>query len=331
MLKGLYILGKGSQDLIYSEDIREQIERYVEIFAPPMTSEEVQQHPEVLRECEVVFGGWGMVKFDKEILDMMPNLKAVFYGSGSIRSYVTDEFWARGIKITSAYGANAIPVAEYTLSQILFSLKDGYRQAAYLKEHKKSPQNHYVHGCFRSTVGIISLGMIGRLVCKHLSHFDMNVIAYDPFASDEVFHELGVTRVDTLEEIFERSDVVSLHTPWLPETEGMITGKLLYSMKQNGIFINTSRGAVVNEKEMIEVLQNRQDMFAILDVVWPEPAEPDSPLYTLPNVIMTPHIAGTLCGECSRMGQFMVDELYRYLDGKPLLYEIDERKMKLLA
>lgn len=331
MLKGLYILGKDSQDLIYSKEIREQIERHVEILAPPMTKEEVREYPSVLNECEVVFGGWGMVKFDEEMLDKMPNLKVVFYGSGSIRSYVTDEFWSRGIRITSAYGANAVPVAEYTLSQILFSLKDGYRQASYLKKHKESPQRHYVHGCFRSTVGIISLGMIGKLVCEHLKHFDMNVIAYDPFASDEVFRDLGVTRVDTLEEIFEKSDVVSLHTPWLKETEGMITGKLLGSMKENGIFINTSRGAVVNEKEMIEILEKRQDMFAILDVVWPEPAKPDSPLYILPNVVLTPHIAGTMCGECSRMGQFMVDELIRFLRGEPMIYEIDEKKAQLLA
>jgi phosphoglycerate dehydrogenase-like enzyme len=246
---------------------------------------------------------------------------------------VTDEFWDRNIVITSAYGANAIPVAEYTLSQIIFGLKGGYRHIKEYKGKKNRPERKegFPLGCYKTTVGIISLGMIGRLVCGHLKHFDMNVIVYDPFAPDEVFSELGAKRVDTLEEIFELSAAVSLHTPWLPETEGMITGAHFESMKQHAVFINTSRGAVVNEKEMTEVLKKRGDIQAILDVTWPEPPVINSPLYTMDNVILTPHIAGTMESECARMGQYMVDELKRYIDKEPLTYSIDKEKSALLA
>jgi phosphoglycerate dehydrogenase-like enzyme len=125
-----------------------------------------------------------------------------------------------------------------------------------------------------------------------------------------------------LDELFRRADVVSLHTPLLKETEGMITGAHLASMKPGATFINTARGAIVREKEMIEALKKRPDLQAVLDVTHPEPPEPGSPLYTLPNVILTPHIAGSMDGECRRMGRYMVEELRRFVDGKPLRWQI---------
>jgi len=141
---------------------------------------------------------------------------------------------------------------------------------------------------------------------------------------------LGVELV-TLDAIFRRSDVVSLHSPWLPETEGMLTGAHFASMKERATFINTARGAIVREEEMIAVLQARPDLWAILDVTYPEPPAPDSPLYTLPNVVLTPHIAGVLDDECQRMGQTMVEELRRFLAGEPMEYEITQAQAKLLA
>ena len=163
-----------------------------------------------------------------------------------------------------------------------------------------------------------------------LKILDVRVIAYDPFASVGDAAALGVELV-ALDEVFRRSDAVSLHTPWLPETVGMITGLHFASMKENATFINTSRGAIVREQEMITVLQERPDLWAILDVTYPEPPLPDSPLYTLPNVVLTPHIAGALDEECQRMGQTMVDELRRFLAGEVMEYEITKERAKFLA
>ena len=333
MQKGIMILDKAYQDLIYPDSILRQIKQYIDIVAQPIDRNEIMDYKDVLYDCEVIFSGWGCVRFDKQTLDLMPNLKAVFYGAGSIKGLVTDEFWNRNIVITSAYGANAVPVAEYTLSQILFGLKGGYRQIKAYKESKKRPERTagFPLGCYKTTVGIISLGMIGKLVCEHLKHFDMNVIAYDPFASESTFRNLGVKKADTLEEVFQKSDVVSLHTPWLAETENMITGAHFELMKKHAVFINTSRGAIVNEKEMIERLKKRNDILAVLDVTWPEPPKADSPLYYMDNVILTPHIAGTMENECARMGQFMADELQRYIKGEPLIYKIDKEKSIFMA
>ncbi len=262
----------------------------------------------------------------------------VFYGAGSVRSIVSDAFWERGCRITSAYAANAVPVAEYTLSQILFSLKRGWY---YVLESKKrggyvqksgisGGLSPFMPGAYRSTVGIVSLGMIGRLVCEHLRRFDVQVLAYDPFCSDAEAAELGV-KLCSLEELFRRSDVVSLHTPWLKETEGMITGDHVAAMKENATFINTSRGAVVREGEMTAVLRERSDIYAVLDVTYPEPPEAGSPLFSLPNVVLTPHIAGSMAGECRRMGRYMVDELKRYQNDEPLKWEITREKAGKMA
>ena len=179
-------------------------------------------------------------------------------------------------------------------------------------------------------MGLISLGMIGRMVAERLKTFDVNVIAYDPYVSAEDGATLGVERV-LLAEVFARADVVSLHTPWLPETVGMITGEHIAAMKPGATFINTARGAVVREPEMIAALQQRPDLYAILDVTYPEPPEPGSALYTLPNVVLTPHIAGSMFEECRRMGQYIIDELKRYLAGEPLRWAVSRERAKIMA
>ncbi len=175
-----------------------------------------------------------------------------------------------------------------------------------------------------------SLGMIGRMVCERLRTFDLNLIAYDPFVSAEDAAALGVTLCG-LDEIFQRADVVSLHTPWLPETVGMITGAHLAAMQPGATFINTARGDVVREQEMIEVLQQRPDLLAVLDVTYPEPPVAGSPFYTLPNVILTPHIAGSMDNECRRTGRIVVEELQRYLKGEPLRWSISRQQAAIMA
>ena len=111
----------------------------------------------------------------------------------------------------------------------------------------------------------------------------------------------------------------------------MITGEHIASMKPYAGFINTARGAVVRENELVEVLGRRPDLVAVLDVTEPEPPVADSKLYTLPNVIITPHIAGAIGNECRRMGRYMVDELRRYLNGEPLKWEITRNQTAYLA
>ncbi len=330
MKKGLIILDPQAFELIYGAEFKAEIAHRVELLSEPMSREEVLKRPELLAEVEVIFSGWGAPKMDEAFLEMAPKLVAVFYGAGSIRHFMSEAFWARKITITSAYAMNAVPVAEYTLATILLSLKNFWKQAFESRELGRFPERARCAGAYGSKVGLISLGMIGRLVRERLRPFDLEVLAYDPFVTPEQATVLGIEMV-SLDEIFKQCDVISLHTPWLKETEGMIQGRHFEMMKPHATFLNTARGAVVNEAQMIEVLKRRTDVMALLDVTHPEPAAPDSPLWKLPNVILTPHIAGSQDRECRRMGRLMIDEFDRWNRGENLKWSISKEKSALLA
>ena len=327
MVKGLYVLK--SFDVIYGEAEREDVAKLIDIYAPPQTPESVKDNPSILRDAEVILTGWGGPKMDEEFLAAAPKLRAVFYGAGSVRGIVTDAFWDRNIVLCSSWAANAVPVTEYLVSQILFCLKKGWHYVRWIREGGAWWQRaERTPGACGSTVAAISLGMIGRRVCRLLQPYELKIIACTGNA--KLAAELNIERV-SLADAFRRGDVVSLHTPLLDETRGMITGEHFASMKPHASFINTARGAVVREKEMIEVLRRRPDLQAVLDVTEPEPPEPGSALYTLPNVALTPHIAGAMGDECHRMGRYMVEELRRYLHGEPLQWAIDREKAARLA
>lgn len=336
-MNGLYILEAEAFERIYPPQIQEEIAGLVTITAPRQTSESVRKNPSLLKDVDVIFSGWGAPVLDEAFMRAAPGLKAFFYGSGSVRSIVKEAFWARKIPITSSVRANAIPVAEYTLSQIIFGLKAGWQFNARCKvpgsARIRGWDAHGVVPCagnYQSTVGLVSLGTIAHLVRQFLRSLDVRVIAYDPYASNEDAVRLDL-ELCSLEDIFRRSDVVSLHTPDLPQTRGMITGDLLSLMKRNTTFINTARSAVVRHDEMIDVLAGRPDLWAVLDVTEVSTDAEYRRLQELPNVTLTPHIAGSLGPECARMGRFMVDELKRFLAGQSLHYELTREQVAIMA
>lgn len=331
MTKGLIIMNKDFVDLVYPRDVREEIETLADIYAPPLSREEVNANPAILKEADVIFSGWSGPKLDRDFLEAAPNLNAFFYGAGTVKPMITDAVWERGLTITAAGKANAVPVVEYTLSQILFALKDGWNFVKNVRNTKQYPRKPFYHvqGAFGSTVGIISLSTIGRKVADVLKQFDVTVLAYDPFASEADAEKLDVT-LCSMEEIFKEADVVSLHAPLLTETKGIIGSSHFRSMKENASFINTARGEIVREPEMLDVLKEREDLTAILDVVYPEPPAEDSLLFTLPNVILTPHIAGSEGKECGRLGAYMLDEFKRYMQGQDLKWQVTKEQFETM-
>lgn len=322
-LKGLYILDADAMAMVYGPAERTAIARHVTMIAPPQTRQSIAQQPSLLADVDVLFTGWGSPVVDAAFLDRAPRLKAIFYGAGAVGGWMTPAVNGRGVVVTSAAVANAQPVAEYALATTLFSLKHGWALTRQTAERQTFVPRDGAPGCYGTTVGLISLGLTGRAFARMLRPFDLKVIGYDPFVSPAEMRMFGVEPVASLAEIFARSHVISLHTPELPETVGLITGALLASMRPGATFLNTARGGVVCEAEMVDVLRARPDLHAVLDVTEPEPPVRGSPLYTLPNVTLTPHIAGSVGAECRRMGQYMVDELGRYVAGEPLRWAID--------
>lgn len=343
--RALFILNKESSGKIYGPEEIVRVDRYVDVISPSLSFDQVKNNPKILNQCNIVLSGWGGPCIDKWFLEKTPNLEAVFYGAGSLRGIVTPEFWESGIPITSSWAANAVPVAEYTLAQIILCLKNTYNlHNIFTKEYpellvsteSKTDIYHDFYkkrrafGAYKTVVGIISLGMIGRLVCKLLKNIDVEIVAYDPYVSREYAKELGIKLV-SLDELFTISNVVSLHAPWLPETENMICGKHFELMMFGASFINTARGAIVHEKEMTAVLKSRKDITAVLDVTHPEPPKTDSALFNMDNVFLTPHIAGSMDDECRRMGAYAVDEMVRYLENRKLKYQISEKQFETMA
>ncbi|HAJ69983.1 MAG: hydroxyacid dehydrogenase [Alkalibacterium sp.] len=317
---------------VYPDYLIKELKEDLEFVSKPLTNDELLKNLDILSEVDFIFSGWGGPKFEKDVLDAAPNLKMVFYGAGTIKNIVTNTFWEKGIRITTANAANAIAVSEYTLAAIIFGLKNALTMNQQLNDTKTYPEpgKRNIRGAFKVKIGLISLGAIARELLKLFENFDFEVIAYDPFITQEEADRLGVVLVD-LDTLFKESDVVSLHTPLLDSTRGMIRKKHFLSMKGNTTFINTARGAVVNEEEMIEALRERKDISAYLDVVYPEPPKKSSPLYEMKNVFLTPHIAGSEGNEVTRMGDLMVKEFKAYLAGEKLKYEVNKEDYERMA
>ncbi|MHB0937004.1 MAG: hydroxyacid dehydrogenase [Armatimonadota bacterium] len=280
-----------------------------------------------LGEAEAIVSTWGMPAVDETFLSIAPRLRGVFYAAGTVKGFVTPALWERGITVSSAAPMNAVPVAEYTLGVILLSNKRFW--SAMRHPRREADQQHGVPGNYRRTVGIIGASMVGREVLRLLRATDLEVLLYDPFVDAAEAEALGAKKVE-LPALMAASDVVSLHAPNLPALRHMINGELLALMRDGATFINTARGALVDEAALLTELHSGR-LYAVLDVTDPEPPAAGSPLYTLPNVIYTPHIAGSMLQECHRMADFAIDELERFLAGQPLVNAVRAEAMERLA
>ena len=297
------------------------------------TKEEILAEPARFAEVEIIFSTWGMPKFtEEEIKAYLPHLKCVFYGAGTVQSFARP-FLACGVKIFSAWAANAVPVAEMTVAQIILANK-GYYLTSRLCRESGYATAHAAHkdcrGNYGETVGIIGAGMIGSLVIQMLKSYKLSVIVFDPFLSDEKAAALGVEKCDLLT-LFSRAFVVSNHLANNEQTKGMLTYDLFSRMREGAVFINTGRGAQVVEQDLVRVLCERPDLTALLDVTHPEPPEEDHPFYKLPNCLLTPHIAGSAGDEVARMGEYMLAECRAYLSGKPTRFEVSEKMLETMA
>lgn len=320
MKKAVYFCSQNSMDCVFGPEERAAVAERFDISPVLITRENWRDHRDLLWDVEVIVSSWEGAVLDDELLAAMPKLSMYFYGAGTINGLMTPAAWERGIRITTAVAANAIPVAEFCLSQILFSLKRGWKYMK-LTESGIWPMHRPLQGNYGSKVGIVSLGQISRKLCELLKAFDLNVYVYSQHLTPEDAAELGV-RIATMEEIFQSCDVVSIHLPSNERTRHMIGRQLLDRMKPDSTLINTARGAVINQPELIEFLQDRPDVTACLDVTEPEPPEAGCPLFYLSNAILTPHLAGSRGGEPRRMARYIIEEMDRWLSGEPLQWEV---------
>lgn len=328
----LYLMEPRVLDLVYGPTERRRLETCLQFVSSAQGPREHATLPSEQRNAvEVIITSWGMPRLTPEFLNLYPRLRAVFCGAGSARGFVTDASWRRGVRIITAAAANALPVAEYAFAHAILGLKRAWFQANTLRRERRFVRFGPVPtGTYGSTVGLLALGHIGRLMAERLRTLDVNVLAYDPYVDAAQAAALGV-RPASLQEIFSLSNVVSCHLPLIPETEGMLRGAHFRLMPPEAVFINTARGDVVAEPEMLEVLRERSDLLAVIDVTDPEPPRSDSPLFDLPNVFLTPHIAGSLGPECRRLGASVADDVEKFVRAQPVANELLEAEAALHA
>ncbi|WP_055523081.1 hydroxyacid dehydrogenase [Streptomyces graminilatus] len=286
----------------------------------------------ILADADLLVTGWGCPVLDAEVLASAPRLRAVVHAAGSVRPHVTDACWERGIEVSSAAAANALPVAEYTLAMILLTGKQVLERArAYATTRTRDNwlRTSRTIGNHHRTVGIVSASLTGRRVIELLRPHDFDVLLYDPYVTAADAAELGVERVE-LDALFARSDTVSLHTPLLPATQGLVSRALLDTMRPGAVLINTARGGVVDQDALTDAVRDRR-VRAVLDVTDPEVLPPDHPLWDCPDAFLTPHLAGSQGNEWRRLAELAVAETEHWASGAGFRHPVRRERLAFLA
>jgi len=288
--------------------------------------------PPALERAEIILSGWGCPPVDERVLESAPALRAIVHAGGGVKGHVTAACWERGILVSTAAAANVAPVAEYTLARILLANKGADRMARAYRARRAQVNLHAEFpavGNRGKTVGIVGASRIGRRVMELLRPFELNVLVSDPYLDADEAARLGVEWRE-LDDLLAASDVVSLHAPSLASTRHMIDARRLALLRDGATLINTARGALVDQDALVaELASGRID--AVIDVTVPEILPPDSPLYDLPNVVLTPHIAGALGVEVRRLGESAVDEIERYAAGEPFAHPVTAADLERIA
>ena len=272
-----------------------------------------------LAGAEVLITGWGCPHLDADVLAAAPRLTTVLHAAGSVRALVGEALWKGGVSVSSAVAGNALPVAEYTLAMILLAGKETF------DHRERFRQTH----AYPSPAETAAIGNVGRRLLELLRPFDFAVSLYDPYVDPAGAAALGAQPM-ALDDLLRTSDIVSLHAPDIPETYRMLDRGRLALIRDGGVLINTSRGALVDPEALTdELLSGRLN--AILDVTEPEPLPAGSPLYHLPTVFLTPHIAGSLGNELERLGRTVVEELERLAAGLPPAHQVQHTDLARVA
>ena len=337
-IKGAFIINHTADstkadmlEYVYGKERVEVIRSLCDLHPQRITTENLEQELPALKEVEVIFSCWGMIPLTSQQLDKMPKLKVVFYASGTVQAFAKP-FVDRGIILCSATAANAIPVAEFCLAQIILSCKGAYRNSLFCKQGPWQPDDAPKgKGVYGETIALLGIGAVSRHLLQLLKPFNLRVIALHDYLSLEQSRVLGIDELVDLETAFREAYVVSNHLPDKPATAGLITESHFRSMRKGATFINTGRGAQVNETGLVSALHARPDLTALLDVQYPEPPEAFSPLYGLPNIQLTSHIAGSTNDEVRRMADCMIDEFKRWQAYEPLLHQVDPSSLAYRA
>ncbi|MDF2716474.1 MAG: hypothetical protein K0R28_3399 [Paenibacillus sp.] len=327
-MKIAMLQGKETTDGIFAQKHLDAIGKMGELVMNPIAGRpSAEQIAELIDGAEVAITSWGCPALTPGILDRAPNLKVILHAAGTVKGIVTPEVGERGIRVSNASDALGQGVAETALGLTIVSLKNIWRLAQSMRKGEWSKAK--VTELYDITVGVIGAGRAGGHYIRLLRQFDVRILVFDPAQSAERIKEMGAELV-SLEQLLRESDVVSIHAPSIPETANMLNEKTLSWMKDDAILINTARGTIIDEAALTAELTKGR-LWACLDVTYPEPAAADHPFRSLPNVILTPHLAGAVNNGKRRIAAYVIDELARFQKGLPMHGEVHLGNLHLMA
>ena len=315
------LIGRKHYRRMLSEDAFSKLFGFAQVIEH--TGNEPADHDDLLAllvHSDACLTSWGVAQLDATVLEAAPKLGMMAHMGSSVKRFISQGVWDRGMRITSAAPALAEDVAITTLGLIITGMKHiwplgqhvrngGWRESVYFPARELRYK----------TVGVIGASRVGRHLIRFLEPFHVNIALFDPYVTMEQARVLGVEKVG-LDELLQQADIVTMHAPSTNETRHMLDAPRLALLRDDALIINTARGDLFDESALITELA-RGRFFAFLDVTNPEPPSADSPLRRLPNVVVLPHIAGCI-EDCTHLGDMAVEELRRYFAGEVALYPL---------
>jgi len=319
--------------VLFSRETQERLSRFARVTRNEqdknLSSEELAQ---IIESFDGAITSWGSPRFTDEVVEKAGKLKVIAHAAGSVKRFISQAVIERGIVVTSAAIAIAVPVAEHCLGLVLASLRNTVRHNNLFKEKgvwgtpELREKSRSIHG---KKVGVIGASFTGREFIKLLAPFDCQILVYDPYLSEEDAQGLGVKCV-SLEELLRASDIAALHAPLTSETQGMLGARELALMKDDAVLVNTARGKIIDHQALLAELKKGR-LRAALDVTDPEPLPQDSPFRKLDNVIITPHIAGFSPVSRVAVGRMAAQSVIDVLSGRRPINQVDLKRLSIIA
>ena len=317
---------------VFRSETLEKLDSFAETIIP---AEKGAEWKEFLPTAQGIITSWGSLnEMTEEVLDQAPELKIIGHAAGSARTCAKLAI-PRGIIVTNAAPAIARSVAEYCLGMTIACLRSfpqhdkNIKKSITREELSDGRQHIQTRGLFLKKVGLVGFGYTAREFAKLLKIFDADICAFDPYVDDEIMEKSGVKRAEELKELLSNSDVVSLHIPG--HARHLIGREEFKCLKDGAVFINSSGGAVYDPEAFTEEVKTGRFWAATETDPFGGMLPPDSPLRSLTNLIITPHIAGPTIDARWMMGDLVVEELRRFFSGEAPLYPITRERVEHVA
>lgn len=302
-----------------------RIEAIAAIQYPPDGAVDAEFMAEAISTAQVLMTGWGTPPIPEALLASASRLQLLLHTAGSVKALLPPGACEKeGLQVVSAAPALAAGVAEYAFGLLLLASKGTFQFIQQRNRDtwwQREPALSWAHETYGATIGVIGASQVGTHLLRLCKGLDLEAtLLFDPYSTEEQAAQHAAQLVD-LDELMSRSDFVVVCAPATEETHHMINARSLSLMRDRTCLINVARGHCVDETALLKELTSGR-LQAILDVTDPEPPVEDSPLWNLPNCVLTPHIAGGLSRNCLRQGKLIAEEFERFVSGTPLQHSV---------